>query len=179
MAQWSATAHPPQDCQQSMPAEWQEALAETHEPKKTRSSNRHQIALEPLPQVGPKSVFPDHGRKRPLYHELTKKVCQTLWCFPFLLILGFPKGEAVIRITVFWGSLRDCSDSNHCVLGHSDSNHDTQCTQQPTRKKRGPMSAKNLNNNKQEGLKGLFFKGGFWGFPKGKPWFESLCFGAL
>ena len=65
---------------------------------------------------------------------INKKV----WKVFFLLILGFLKGEAVIRITVFWGSLRDYSDSNHCVLGHSDSNHDTQCTQQPTRKE-GPI----------------------------------------
>ena len=59
--------------------------------------------------------------------------------FYFLLILGFPEGEAVIRITAFWGSLRDHSDSNHCVLGHSDSNHEPNTLKSPEQqKKEGP-----------------------------------------
>ena len=53
----------------------------------------------------------------------------------FLLILGFPEGEAVIRITAFWGSLRDHSDSNHCVLGNSDSNHEPNTLKSPEQPK--------------------------------------------
>ena len=55
--------------------------------------------------------------------------------FFFLLILGFPEGEAVIRITAFWGSLRDHSDSNHCVLGNSDSNHEPNTLKSPEQPK--------------------------------------------
>ena len=57
-----------------------------------------------------------------------KKVKARQWpafWFFFCRFGDFFKGEAVIRITVFGASFREHSDSNHCVSGHSDSNHDT------------------------------------------------------
>ena len=81
-----------------------------------------------------------------------------------LLIFGFPEGEAVIRITAFWGSLRDHSDSNHCVLGHSDSNHEPNTLKSPEQPKKkggqGVFVLRNLNivhNDEEEGLKCVLF----------------------
>ena len=114
---------------------------------------------------------------RNLYTMMTKKVLDV--CFPvffWLLILGFPEGEAVIRITAFWGSLRDHSDSNHCVLGHSDSNHEPNTLKSPEQpKKRGGQGVcvlRNLYTMMTKKVLNVCFTVFFWllifGFPEGE-----------